>query len=115
MHYTIEEIAKTCHEVNRAYCSGIGDDSQSHWDNAPDWQKDSAIDGVKLHIECPNLGTSASHDVWMAHKIAEGWVWGDVKDPGKKTHPCIVPFDDLPIEQQMKDALFASVVRGMSF
>ncbi len=35
----IELIAKTCHEVNRAYCIGTGDLSQLPWDQAPEWQK----------------------------------------------------------------------------
>jgi hypothetical protein len=109
----VEKIAKTCHEVNRAYCAGLGDDSQLSWDQAPQWQRDSAIDGVNFHLNDPELGPDASHNVWMAHKIADGWEWGEVKDAGKKTHPCIVPFGDLPIEQQIKDTLFAHVDCGM--
>jgi hypothetical protein len=50
----------------------------------------------------------------MAHKIAEGWVYGAVKDPEAKTHPCIMPFDDLPPEQRAKDYIFRGVVRGIA-
>lgn len=43
------------------------------------------------------------------------WGYGDVKDPDATppTHPCIVPFDQLPREQQIKDALFRSVVKAV--
>jgi hypothetical protein len=108
-----EQIARVCHEVNRAYCRGIGDTSQLAWDDAPDWQKQSAMLGVKLHTENPFAGEQASHDSWMAQKVAEGWVYGEVKDPDAKTHPCIVPFDQLPKEQQAKDYIFRAVVHAL--
>lgn len=43
---TIAAIAALCHEANAAYCRQTGDDSQPNWDDAPDWQKESAITGV---------------------------------------------------------------------
>jgi hypothetical protein len=46
-----EQIARVCHEVNRAYCESLGDMSQPSWEDAPQWQKDSAMLGVKLHTE----------------------------------------------------------------
>ena len=107
------QIARVCHEANRAYCSAIGDDSQVAWDDAPEWQRTSAINGVHLHVDHPGLPDSASHDAWMAEKVATGWVYGPVKDAEKKTHPCIVPFNELPKEQQVKDALFAAIVRAL--
>jgi hypothetical protein len=97
-----EQIARVCHEVNRAYCESLGDMSQPVWEGAPQWQKDSAMLGVKLHSE-NNVGPQASHESWMAQKVAEGWVYGPVKDPEAKTHYCIVPFDMLPQAQQAKD------------
>lgn len=43
-----EQIARVAHEVNRAYCKALGDDSQEVWELAPQWQRDSAIVGVKF-------------------------------------------------------------------
>lgn len=107
-----EIIARTCHEVNRAYCQALGDMSQPAWEDAPMWQRDSARLGVQLHMS-KNIGPEASHESWMAQKVAEGWVYGQVKDPAAKTHPCIVPFDMLPREQQAKDFIFRSVVHAL--
>jgi hypothetical protein len=103
------------HEANRVWCILNGDDSQPEWDDAPAWQMCSAIQGVKFHIANPDAGDSASHDSWMKQKIADGWVYGDVKRPDATppTHPCIVPFGDLPSEQQTKDALFRSIVHAV--
>ena len=108
-----EEIAKVCHEVNRAYCQSIGDDSQVSWDKCPDWQKRSAINGVKFHKENDRT-PKESHNNWYAEKIADGWVYGPIKDPVKKEHPCMVPYEELPIEQRTKDYLFKCVIEQLS-
>ena len=49
----------------------------------------------------------------MQEKINDGWVYGEVKDAEKKTHPCIVPFEELPEFQQKKDALFCAIVDSL--
>ncbi|MEC0139726.1 RyR domain-containing protein [Paenibacillus macerans] len=105
----IEQIARICHEVNRAYCKSIGDDSQLAWDDAPEWQKESAVNGVHFHL-ANDTTPEQSHENWLKEKISTGWVYGPVKDPDKKEHPCMVPYDKLPIEQRTKDYLFKAVV-----
>lgn len=109
-----EQIARVAHEVNRAYCESLGDKSQAAWEDAPQWQKDSALLGVRLHREHPNAGPRASHDSWSAQKLADGWVYGPVKNADLKQHPCLVPFDCLPVEQQAKDYIFRAVVLALS-
>ena len=110
---TIEDIARVAHETNRAYCESIGDNSQVNWSQAPDWQKESSIKGVKFSIDNPDAPASSQHEAWLADKYADGWKYGKVKAEGKKEHPCCVPCDQLPIEQRVKDSLFLGVVRAM--
>jgi hypothetical protein len=114
VHYPTDAIAKVCHEVNRAYCAALGDLSQPSWGDAPDWQRSSACAGVEFHIANPCAGPEASHESWFAQKVADGWVYGETKDPGAKTHPCMVAFDQLPREQQAKDFIFRSIVHAMA-
>lgn len=111
---TNDQIAKVCHEVNRAYCQSLGDFSQLPWDDCPQWQKDSAMLGVELHSTRPDAGPHASHDSWMKQKVNSGWVYGLVKDELERTHPCIVPFAELPVAQQAKDYIFREVVHQLS-
>lgn len=110
---TYEAIAEVCHEANRAYCNSLGDNSQKPWDEAPEWQKNSAINGVKFINENRNAPPSASHESWLAEKLAQGWKYGLTKDEVKKEHPCCVPYDELPKEQKAKDYIFAAIVRTM--
>lgn len=109
----IEAIARTAHEVNRAYCLSLGDTSQTSWEDAPDWQKASAIAGVDFLAGNPHAGVVAIHHNWVMTKVADGWVPGPVKDAHKKQHPCLVPFEALPKEQQAKDYLFVGTVRAL--
>jgi hypothetical protein len=110
------QIARVCHETNRAYCQSIGDNSQPTWEEAPEWQRSSAIQGVEFHVAHLSAGQapqpSASHDSWLAQKTKEGWKYGPVKDAEKKEHPCYVPYDQLPVEQRLKDYLFAAIVQS---
>ncbi|MCD7709381.1 MAG: Ryanodine receptor Ryr [Clostridiales bacterium] len=43
------------------------------------------------------------HDVWAAGRIAEGWVYGEVKDSEKKTTPLLVPYGELPDSEKEYD------------
>lgn len=109
-----EQIACVCHEVNRAYCQAIGDNTQLAWPDAADWQRESAIKGVEYAIANPDGPVSAQHDAWLADKAADGWKFGPVKDADKKEHPCCVPYEQLPVEQKAKDYLFKAVVRSLT-
>lgn len=114
MEVDVEAIAGVCHEVNRAYCQALGDESQPGWGEAPDWQRQSAIAGVKFHLANPDAGPEASHEAWLKQKIEDGWKYGPVKNAEAKEHPCMVPFAALPREQQAKDYLFRAVVHALA-
>jgi hypothetical protein len=107
------QIAKVCHQANKAWCEVKGDNSQKDWEEAEDWQRQSAITGVVFRLGNPNAGKDAQHNAWMQDKINDGWVYGDVKDAVAKTHPCLVPFEKLPEFQQKKDALFCAIVDSL--
>lgn len=110
---TATEAARICHEANRALQLAIGEpDPSPHWEDAPDWQRDAAIAG----IEVAQGGASAEelHEAWTERKRAEGWAYGPVKDADAKTHPCLVPYAELPPEQRLKDALFSAIVKAVT-
>ena len=107
-------IARVCHEANRAWCEANGDKSQKTWDQAEEWQRNSAIAGVAFAIASPSAPDSAQHDAWMADKLQDGWKYGAVKDAQAKTHPCIVPYDELPPDQKAKDYVFKAIVGALA-
>jgi len=107
----VSEIAKICHQANKAYCEIIGDNSQPEWDNLQDILRDSVVDGVFSIISSPDLSAEQSHENWCKYKDNEGWVYGPVKNVVLRKHPCMVPYNQLPEEQKVKDELFRSIVR----
>ncbi len=107
---TVEDIAHVAHEINREYCAALGDHSQPSWEDAPDWQKDSARNGVKFHLANHDASPEQSHEKWLEQKEAEGWKWGPIKNPEAKEHPCFLPYGALPPEHRAKDYLFRAVV-----
>ena len=106
----VSKIAKVAHEVNRALCQAFGDDSQVIWEEAPEWQRSSAINNVKFHMAHPDAGPEHSHNSWMTDKLNSGWKWGPVKDAEKKEHPSICAYQQLPPHEKAKDYLFCAVV-----
>lgn len=107
------EIARICHQANKAYCEALGDRTQLDWENASDWQRESAVRGVAYALNNPGATPESQHEAWRQDKLAAGWTLGPVKNPELKQHPCLVPYDQLPIEQRRKDALFQAIARAL--
>lgn len=106
----LEHVCRLAHEMLRAWCELNGDHSLPAWEDAPAWQRDSTMDTVRFFADHPTAADSAMHDEWLDQKRRTGWVFGPVKDAELKQHPCIVPFDQLPAEQQFKDRLLRMVI-----
>ncbi|QDU21872.1 RyR domain-containing protein [Urbifossiella limnaea] len=113
MAYSKEAVARVCHETLRAFCQTIGDKSLAPWEEAPEWQRASSLQAVEFGLRHPDATARDNHDAWVEAKRADGWRFGEVKDADLKTHPCLVSFDQLPPEQQAKDALIAAVVASL--
>ncbi len=73
----------------------------------------SIVAGVEQIIKKPKTTPAQSHAGWLKRKLDAGWVYGDFKCDKAKTHPCIMPYDDLPKEQKAKDELFCAIVRAL--
>ena len=43
------------------------------------------------------------HEVWSETRIQQGWTYGEQRNDELKTHPCLVPYEDLPEEEKEYD------------
>lgn len=105
----VYNTAMTAHAVNRAYIAATGGAIPPEWDETTEAHKQSLITGVNAHFADDNLDAAESHKLWLEHKQREGWQWGPEKDEQLRLHPCFLPYDQLPREQQVKDYLFKAV------
>lgn len=108
----LESCAQAAHEVNRAYCAAIGDGLQPSWQDAPNWQRASAVAGAAAAV-LHGMTPPDSHEGWLRAKLLDGWTWGRARDPERKTHPCMLPYRMLPVRQRVKDTIFLAVVQGV--
>jgi hypothetical protein len=104
-------IAMAVHEMNRAWCEINGDYSQAPWAESPEWQRKASISGIKYIMEHPDIAPGFQHVQWVNDKLADGWKYGPIKDAEKKEHPMLIPFEQLPWEEQVKDAIFVTTAK----
>lgn len=43
------------------------------------------------------------HDVWAETRILQGWTYGEQRNDELMTHPCLVPYEELPEEEKKYD------------
>jgi hypothetical protein len=113
-HALYVNVAKICHEMNRTLCAQLGDHSQVSWEDAPSWQKASAVDGVRAVAEGRVRTPNQSHAAWLERKLREGWTYGEVKDVENKVHPCMLPYECLPDSEKLKDITFINIAAAFT-
>jgi hypothetical protein len=110
----LDLIARVCHEANRAYALAAGEPPalvHPVWDDAPEAIRVSARNGVRHALD--GATPEQLHASWVTEKEAAGWIYGSTRDNALKVHPCLVPYAELPIGQQKKDALFSGIVAAL--
>lgn len=109
MPFTPEQIAVVVHNANCGLQDILGDPCPSpYWYAATQEMKESTIDGVNVAMR--GATPEMLHENWVAKKLADGWTHGPVKNDVNKTHPCLVPYDQLSPEQKVKDKVFQILV-----
>lgn len=43
------------------------------------------------------------HEVWSKGRIDDGWIYGETRDDTAKTHPCLVPYEELSDSEKEYD------------
>ena len=62
--------------------------------------------GVELPEELEVLVEEMSknvHEVWAETRIEQGWTYGEQRNDELKTHPCLVPYEELPDSEKEYD------------
>ena len=51
-----------------------------------------------------------THDVWAQQRLDDGWRYGAERNDTAKTHPCLVPYDQLPEDEKDYDRVVSGAV-----
>ena len=77
------------------------------WDNRDKDFRTQFVEIVKK--QCSNdkfSSAEAAHNSWWQEYKDMGWTYGEERNAKKKTHPDMVPFDELPKSERDKDEIF---------
>lgn len=73
--------------------------------------EDSTLNSIKVVLKDPDITPKEQHTIWKLNKIKNGYIYGETKDDVKKTHPCLVDYEQLPQLERLKDLAFRETVR----
>jgi hypothetical protein len=96
------ELTSELRESNRQQAADIRNKLKAvHCSTAPtlDWGEQL----FEFEPEEIDLLARMEHDRWMEEKRQNGWVYAPVRNNGAKHHPSMIPYDELPLEEQEKD------------
>jgi len=68
------------------------------------------VSGIQLDDSLAELSEYLAenvHEVWSAHRISEGWSYGEKRDDKARLHPGLVPYSELSDEEKEYDRLTA--------
>jgi len=109
MAYADRQAARVIHAVIREIQAVNGEQVIAAWPDRTPQEQEQDTATVREHRE-KGVKARQAHEQWMAMRTAGGWTYGPVKDYAAKTTPLLVPYDDLPWEQRVKDEVYEALI-----
>jgi hypothetical protein len=60
-----------------------------------------------LHSLLEGLARNA-HEIWALQRLRDGWTYGAHRDDVKRTHPCLVPYENLSESEKEYDRVMVN-------
>lgn len=104
-------LAESCHEATKVISEQILSEEKKEWKLIDSKTKAKLLNAVNRAIEEKITDPAIAHANWITDMEKDGWQYGDKLDEENKTHPCMVPYDQLPVGQQTKDYIFLAILK----
>jgi hypothetical protein len=111
--YTDQEIAAVARAANAELQALHGDPCPSLPGDAQDAEA-HAVTVAGIRAILAGATPQQVHETWVRAREMQGWTHGPAKDSRLKTHPCLVPYRDLPEHQKVKDRVLRAIVLAMA-
>ncbi|QQV90434.1 RyR domain containing protein [Olleya phage Harreka_1] len=109
----LEQIAKTCHAVHKAYCLQAGIKTQPEWDKVQTEHKLTIFSTIEKILSGEIKTQAQSHANFVDFKKTNGWKYGAGYSIKHKTNPRLVDFfSQLPLEDRIKESIFFECVKS---
>src|SRR6516165_4297801 len=80
------------------------------WDEREEAFRAQFLDVIEMMCGSDRKSSPAElHDDWVLAYERMGWRYGPTRDPVERTHPDMVPYEDLERREQDKDAVFVAL------
>jgi hypothetical protein len=56
-------------------------------------------------LELVEVLAENAHDIWASKRLQNGWTFGPERDDTERRHPCLVPYPQLPKQEQDYDRI----------
>jgi hypothetical protein len=110
--YEVDACGRHAHEGHRTYRELMGDLSHKPWSELGEEEK-APVRLAVIGIVEGDDDAERSHNRWVQSLTSQGWKQGPKKDWETKTHPNLVPWDELSIETQELNQMFVRSVKSM--
>lgn len=104
-------ISQINHQAFQEYQRWLGETVSPNWEEmSAEWRRHNiaAVEAVMMKgFHQDEIGTQ--HQKWVDSLTEQGYVHGAVKDHDAKTHPSLIPFDQLTLTEKIKDFLFLTL------
>ena len=107
-----EKIAEIIYEATRVEASWSKRSIvPEKWVKRDEKFRSQFVDMIDKYLSLKKLPTpTQAHNSWMKAYFKMGWKYGKTRNVVKKTHPDLLPFDELPKDEKDKDAIFLAFV-----
>jgi hypothetical protein len=107
----ITVIARAVYEAVCLYWELTGHASSPRWEEVSQIQA-ACRHSVKFALRNPTPG--AYHEDWRAAWHSEGWVYGPAYDSARRTSPALVPYEEVPDVDKVKDRIIVNITQALA-
>ena len=107
-----KEVAREAYEVNRIFCSVMGDGTRPEWENISEENRNQFVTEVLEISAFPDMTFEKYCEDRFCAMGRSGWKHGPIENAEIKEHPYMLPYAQLPQKRQIKEQVFYLVVRA---